>query len=242
MNLIISILLTSYSKEQVSYYHKGDIFKLIEEWYNSICKISDLKAVLLLDFIPDGLIEQYGSDNIKFEKCYTNNQLNAIDIRWKIYAQYLEEHPEINAVFFTDISDVVVLKNPFPYLLSDVIYTGDEDHFDKKDINISWEWMMHRWDIIKSDLDIISFLDKFGNNKVLNAGLIGGYRGILLPVISKMASFLDRYNVKNTTIDMLALNFVVYTYYADKVVHGAPVNTIFWNNDLHNSVCWFKHK
>lgn len=242
MNCIIGILLTSYRAEQVSSYHGEDIFKVIGAWYNSICNIPDLKAIVMLDVIPEGLVEQYTIPNIKFEQCYPNNELNAIDARWKIYKQYLEAHPEISAAFFTDIGDVVVLKNPFPHLSPGIIYTGDEEHFDKKPVNLSWDWMMHRWNLIKDDPDIISFREKHGGNKVLNAGLVGGHREILLQVVSKMAAFLDKHNITDTTIDMLALNVVIYTEYADVLVHGCPVNTVFWDDDLDNKICWFKHK
>lgn len=244
MDYIIGILLSSYKPEEVSLKFEGEniVFRMLEAWYDSISKIPGLKAIVLMDIIPDGFIEKYSTENVKFEKCEPNGELNAIDIRWKIYTKYLQENKHITNAFFSDVSDVLVLQNPFPHMQPGKIYTGDEDHFDNKPINITWDWMQHRWNLIRYDERIEQFLKKHSHQKVLNAGLVGGHRDILIPVISKMADFLDKYKITGATIDMNALNYTLYSEYIDIVVHGAPVNTVFWEDDLDNKICWFKHK
>ena len=94
MDYIIGILLSSYKPEEVSFKFEGEniVFRMLEAWYDSISKIPGLKAIVLMDIIPDGFIEKYSTENVKFEKCEPNGELNAIDIRWKIYTKYLTGH------------------------------------------------------------------------------------------------------------------------------------------------------
>ncbi len=248
-NELVSIFLSTYKAPALTIKDIPDIFPYMRNWYESVKKQPELHATVFLDYIPDGFIEKYATERIKFRKCNPKT-LNAIDSRWKVYREFLEVSPEIENVFFTDITDVLVLKNPFPEMQAhvDKVFCGDEAKFDNKPIDISWNWMHNRWELLRKiqpadkHYAIGEFLSKHGKKAVLNAGLLGGNKMLIIDVVRRMEEFLDRFNVHEATVDMNALNYILYSYFEKSLIHGSPVNTEFWTEDWSNKICWFKHK
>ena len=67
-----------------------------------------------------------------------------------------------------------------------------------------------------------------------------------------MRAFLDNiceihfhYNQNNKTAftgDMGAFNYVIRKYFNEKILHGAPINTVFKAYEDQRIDCWFRHK
>jgi hypothetical protein len=160
-----------------------------------------------------------------------------VDIRWKLYNELLNERKDIDRAFFLDVSDVVILKNPFHFINPDKIYCGDEESINSKN-----DWMLHRYNLLKNK-EVSDLFPSYLNAKVLNAGILGGERNYLLGITKKMSDMLEYSAVKHTTVDMCILNHVLYTYCkTDMIIHGSPVNTVFRKEDINNQIAWFKHK
>ena len=54
---------------------------------------------------------------------------------------------------------------------------------------------------------------------------------------------INKTKIRHIEIEILhTLNYVLYTYYSDKIIHGSPVNTVFNNYETDNKIAWFKHK
>jgi hypothetical protein len=96
----------------------------------------------------------------------------------------------------------------------EMLYIGDEECTNKE----NW-WMMDRYKMLS--LDPTEYVDK----KVLNCGVMGGNRTMMLEATEAIASILEKGNVTKTTADMAAANHVVYTNYNNKFVSGLPLNT-----------------
>jgi hypothetical protein len=211
-------------------------FNIMKDFYESVIK-NKLNCVILHDHCSPEFIEQYSTDKIKFVRV-DEVKLNMVDYRWNLYHNLLNEMPEVKNVYCLDISDVVILKNPFKSMKKDMLYIGDEECTNRQ----NW-WMMERYKMLS--LDPKEYVD----NKVLNCGVMGGNREMMLKVTEEIASILEKGNVTKTTADMAAANHVVYTNYRDNHISGLPLNTKYRggafafngeNNDADKA--WIQHK
>ena len=154
--------------------------------------------------------------------------------------QYLRAHPEIQKAWEVDATDVEMLKNPF--LLEDgFIYLGWEPSL----VNNNWLKMNH------PDERVQKFISDNPNLQLLNAGLIGGYRSVMIDFLSA----LHRYYVDNQINkiqkwhggreygvgDMGGLNYIAYTQFKDRIKTGTQVATVFKAEKV-NEFSWWRHK
>lgn len=232
MNIIITTFFTNGLDPQRHIKWNDDDFSIIKDFYDSVVKLN-LNCLILIDNSSDSFIKKYECDNIKFQRVNTTG-LNLIDIRWQVYNQILKNN-KYDFSFFLDISDIIILKDPFPFLNENYIYCGDEP-----DLNINNDWMIQRYNMLKNiNIDNESYINKI----VLNAGILGGHYNNLIDIIDNISNILSKANVTSTTIDMCVFNHVLRNSYKDEyIIHGLPVNTIFRANDIDNKNAWFKHK
>jgi hypothetical protein len=235
MDYIVTTYFTSEKDPQRSDIWANDDFSIIKDFYESVIK-HNLNCIILIDNSTDEFIKKYKTNKIEFVRCDSSG-LNMVDIRWKLYNKILNERKEIKRAFFLDVSDVIILKNPFGYIVPDKIYCGDEEN-----INIKNDWMNHRYALLKNP-EVNEKMINYLNKKILNAGILGGERNYLIGITKKMAEMLDSSKITHTTVDMCVINHVLYTYTKkDMLIHGSPVNTVFRKNEINNEVAWFKHK
>lgn len=234
MDCIITTYFTTDRDPQRFNVWAKDDFSIIERFYNGLVE-HDLNAFILVDNTSDEFIKKYETDKIKFIKSDSSG-LNMVDVRWGLYNNLLKSKVDIDRVFFLDVSDVLILKTPFNLIESDKIYCGDEEC-----INISNVWMMERYNLLNQHL-ILNSLGSYSSKQVLNAGILGGERSLMLEITEKIANILNISKVTITTVDMSVFNHVLYSEYESKLVHGMPVNTVFRDYDIHNQDAWFCHK
>lgn len=231
MNIIITTFFTNGLDPQRNLKWADDDFSIIKDFYESIIRL-DLNCLILIDNSSDSFVRKYETSKIKFQRVDSSG-LNLVDIRWKIYNDILLNN-NYEYVFFLDISDIIILKDPFPFLSDNNIYCGDEN-----DCNINNSWMLNRYYLLRNS---ISSIDHYINKIILNAGILGGKSDKLIEITKEIANILNVANIKSTTVDMCAFNHVLRSYYNDNIIHGLPVNTIFRANDFNNDIAWFKHK
>ncbi len=221
-----------------------DDFSVIENWYNSIINLK-LNGIIFHNNFSDSTYEKYQNDFVKFIKIEYNPDFNPNIYRYFIYNQYLKSnHQNIENVFFTDVSDVLILKNPFQEKLfqenPNAIFCGDEPEI------LDNQWMKLHCEHLRNNIkDFGLFEEKFKNKTLLNCGIIGGNINLMTSFIEKLWQIHSNYNHNNKTNftgDMGAFNFLIRTKFNDNLFHGTPVNTVFKENDLRNSNCWFAHK
>lgn len=215
---------------------------IMDEWYNSGIKLcqtnSNIKLVVFYDELTEEFISKYNSEYIVFIQVPECGEYSPHDYRWLIYENFTENN-EFDKVFFTDISDVLIKSNPFINLDPEILYMGDEE-------GKLWdnEWTENRhsyYQVTLNDYNDIYFLNK--KQQFLNAGILGGYRDIVLQFLNKMVEYTQiTVDGKSGSItDMLLFNYINYKYFP-KRKHGAPVNSIFWKNETHREDVWFVHK
>jgi len=220
-----------------------DDFSIIEKWSASISKLN-LQAIIFHNNFSDSTVSKYQSDHLIFIKITHDIRFNPNVFRYSLYSQFLNKYfDKIDSLFVTDVSDVLVLKNPFiqPLFIdnSDFVFCGDEPTIWNN------EWMQLHGSHLRSHIDdYIEIETTYRSHQLLNCGILGGNIQIIKPLIESIWKVHEAYNFDNTTSftgDMGAFNYVLRKYYYQHVLHGTPVNSEFkaYFDDGSN---WFQHK
>ena len=223
---------------------KKDDYSLVKEWADSIVSLN-LRGVIFHNNFSEKTCLKFENENIHFIHVKHNAAFNPNINRYFIYKDFLEKNKEnIKDIFCTDISDVVLLKDPFkqPLFLSNPnkVFCGDEP---KK---LNDEWMLQHATHLRNRVpNYVEYEEAFKNKQLLNCGIIGGNIKIMQEFILTLTEIHEKYNHDNHTAftgDMGAFNYLARTKYNNELFHGEPVNTVFKAFDKNNSNCWFKHK
>lgn len=155
--------------------------------------------------------------------------------RWINYSK--QSFDDYEAIFFVDSTDVEVLRDPFDKIRSGFIYIGCEIGMK---VNNRWMRTTQIPHVRIPDYD--KFMRIYGNNLLLNCGIVGGVKEDVLEFINDLADLHQTYSKGLTaSVDMATFNYLCYTKYSDKIVTGINVNTRFKYNE-YNTVSMFKHK
>jgi hypothetical protein len=220
-----------------------DDFSIIEKWSASISKLN-LQAIIFHNNFSDSTVLKYQSDHLIFIKITHDIRFNPNVFRYSLYSQFLNKYfDKIDSLFVTDVSDVLVLKNPFiqPLFIdnSDFVFCGDEKTIWNN------KWMNDHGSHLRNHIeDYFEIETKYKSHQLLNCGVIGGNIQIMKSLIESIWKVHETYNFDNTTSftgDMGAFNYVLRKYYYQNVLHGTPVNSEFkaYFDDGSN---WFQHK
>ncbi len=242
-NLIVSSCITGVYDVNRNSILKEDDFSIVSDWAKSITDLG-LQGIIFHNSFSEATCKANENEFIRFIKVTYNAQYNPNVFRYFIYNEFLKEQSHcIKNIFFTDVSDVIVLKNPFLeqlYLQNQTaIFCGDEPE------NLDNDWMQKHSQHLRNQIaDYANYETHFKNETLLNCGIIGGNVEMMLAFISQLWTLHQKFNSDNQTAytgDMGVFNYLVRTKYNDQVIHGNPVNTEFKKYSLDTS-CWFKHK
>ncbi len=219
----------------------ADNISIIAAWAESIVTLG-LQGVVFHNSLSENSVAKYAS-HLQFVKVQFDERYNTNIFRYFLYRNFIKEN-EVDNFFITDITDVVVVNNPFTDLLfsnnPDKIFCGDETKL------LSNEWMHAHSTHLRSKLnDYAAYEENFANDTLLNCGIVGGCAAMMKPFLEKLCNIHNRYNTDNTTAytgDMGAFNYLARTQYNERIIHGAPVNTIFKAYETERKDCWFRHK
>ncbi len=222
----------------------NDNYDWVHDWATSI-EAQGLHGVLFHNSFSNETCKEHENKHISFIKIDYDRQFNPNVYRYFLYRDFIHQHKnQIKNVFVTDVSDVVLVKNPFldPFFVdnSTVIFCGDEDEI------LQNEWMQAHGDHLRSQMeDYAKFEKDFSKETLLNCGIIGGAMPIFIDFLNQLCSIHSKFNRNNQTAftgDMGAFNFLVRTQFNHQVKHGAPVNTVFKQYENDRTDCWFRHK
>jgi hypothetical protein len=221
----------------------NDDFSIVSKWAKSISDLN-LQGIIFHNNFSDETCNDHQNDAIRFVKIKYDSQYNPNVYRYFLYNEFLKLHShQFENVFFTDVSDVVVLKNPFVQKLfldnPMAIFCGDEPEI------LDNVWMQNHGQHLRRKItDYASYEEKFKNDVLLNCGIFGGSIPIMKTFIKELWSIHEKYNCDNETLftgDMGAFNYLIRTQYNDNLIYGNPVNTEF-KKYTSDSRCWFQHK
>lgn len=152
--------------------------------------------------------------------------------RWLSPFQWLRDNPHVDNVFIVDATDVRMLKNPFnEYLDPTKLYVGDEP------ATVGSRWML----LHSNHPKLKQFIRSNSRKPLLNCGVVGGSREIVMSLISDIYNFYFEHD-RSETVEMGVFNYLLYTKYAHRVVHNRKITTVFKKLDYDNKEAWFAHK
>lgn len=242
-NIIISSHITGVYDVNRNEILADDDFSIVSKWAKSISDLN-LQGIIFHNNFSDETCDAHQNDAIRFVKINYDLQYNPNVYRYFLYNEFLKLYShQFDNVFFTDVSDVVVLKNPFVQKLfldnPMAIFCGDEPEI------LDNVWMQNHGQHLRSKIpDYAIYEEKFKSNTLLNCGIVGGNSAVMKSFIADLWSIHSSFNFDNCTKftgDMGAFNYLVRTKYNSQLIHGNPVNTEFkkYSSD---SNCWFQHK
>lgn len=219
-------------------------YSYVKKWADSISALG-ITGIIFHNHFSEETVNLYQSDNIIFIKVAYNHIYNPNVFRYFVYQDFLKDNASyLEDIFFTDIADVEVVKNPFsePIFLNNTssIFCGDEPK------QLDNEWMRNHSTHLRSKIkDYALYEENFKNATLLNCGIIGGSIYVMHNFIHNICKIHQLYNVDNTTKytgDMGAFNYLVRTKYNENLLHGEPINTKFKAYENERKDCWFRHK
>lgn len=202
--------LASASLEQLADY--------MRPWVETVLEIPHVRRIVLHDGLPEDLIKLYPTiEFVKVER--TTNEIAWV-VRFRMLYWFLTGtaetgQPEIDRLFFTDINDIGVLRDPFTWLheaavLADLPVLGEE-----------WNtfggnpWFTGKYEQFPPAMREF-FETRLPLAVPVSAGLWGGGRGVVLEILDSMLKLLDEHaeqfaKYPHTAWDMMTLNYVVFT-------------------------------
>jgi hypothetical protein len=221
-----------------------DDYEIVRDWAESLTN-AQVQGILFHNGFSEESCKKYTTDFVSFIRIEHNPSFNPNVFRYFVYRDFLEQHLSlVKHVFCTDVSDVVLVKNPFTdsFFLENkqTIFCGDEPKLLHND------WMQaHGTHLREKIADYAHFETAFAKDTLLNCGIIGANAALFYQFMQQLCSFHELGNRDNKTEytgDMGVFNYVARTQYNSQLIYGAPVNTVFKNYETQRSDCWFRHK
>ncbi|HVX44964.1 MAG TPA: hypothetical protein VHC49_13835 [Mycobacteriales bacterium] len=159
--------------------------------------------------------------------------------RWISIWHYLQDHPEIGRVWCVDATDVELLREPFSIIRPGTLYVGSEPVV----VGMDWIRRKHPAALIQE------FIERNFDRQLLNAGLVGGHREIVMEFTAAItrAFFENRRDqlhgtdVEPGTGDIGLFNLTTRTMFGDRLFFGPRINTTFRQNERNAWSIW-RHK
>lgn len=249
-------LLTTYftSKPHPLYEYtvEKDSLAYIEPWYRSTRELG-LRGVVFHDGLSRDFVETYSTSKIEFVFVDPSRfEFSLNDQRYFVFYDYLRSCPEVGKVFMTDASDLVVVQDPFPWIAPGMLYVGNQPgrlHPPEPEggtlESMSYDYIRERLET--SGRNYRALLDELrrsprAEHPVLNAGILGGDRQVVLAILEALIEVLRAIGKPHEDLNMGVLNYVVYRDAAFDFVTGAPVHSVFGSFQNDRKDVWFIHK
>jgi len=204
--------------------------ELLDKWASSV---KGNHAVVLTDSISSVRV---GVSTV----AVPDVKMNVYFRRWLHIWQHLRDHPEYHFVWCTDGTDVEMLREPWTEMEQGKIYVGSEP----KTYADAWAKQNHPEAIYQS------FLADHQHDVMLNAGLLGGSRADVMAIAHGIVRlyyqieslrFWQKEKTAAAVGDMIAFGIVAHRY-ADRLVTGPRVHTVFKMDGIGKEFAWWKHK
>lgn len=223
---------------------EDDDFKLVKNWVDSLV-ITSVHGVIFHNNFTHATCKKFENDYVSFVKVEYDERYNPNIYRYFVYNLFLKQNIHLlKNIFVTDVTDVVLVKNPFidDFFVGnpEIIFCGDEP---KKLDN---DWMhSHSTNLRNKISDFSDYENRFKEETLLNCGIIGGKAALIFDFIKNLCRIHELTNQENHTAytgDMGAFNYLARTKFNTQLKFGAPINTIFKMYEIDRTDCWFRHK
>jgi hypothetical protein len=221
-----------------------DAYSLVRDWAESISELK-LHGLLFHNNLSEKTCAEYSNQYVRYVRINHDPRYKPNVFRYFVYQAFMHQNAErINAIFLTDVSDVVAVRDPFADALftvnPDTLFCGDEPSLLRS------EWMLAHAAHLRGQIaDYAAYEKAFAGHTLLNCGIIGGHLPVMRSFIDQLCVIHQQFNADNKTAytgDMGAFNYLARTRFNDQLQHGAPVNTVFKAYQTDRTDCWFRHK
>jgi glycosyltransferase involved in cell wall biosynthesis len=214
-------------------FYKNDDKELVKPWLDSAYEVG-LKPLIITDHELPKISKKWPKTKIiKVDSC--PKEFNLLTWKWCVIDQVLSQLNDLEAVFITDLFDIVFKINPF------LMLTHEHDLWIAREaqmINtntIAGQWVCDRIIAMFGTLD-----ERMFGKPILNAGIVGGWMKPIRELASSMKELLTKSNNTEKHSDMGALNLICYTKYNHNKfwAKGEPLHSLFKGYEDHrNDVC-----
>jgi hypothetical protein len=222
----------------------NDSYELVKDWAESVTA-ANVQGVIFHNNFSEKTCRLFENEHISFIKIAYDPHFNPNVFRYFVYRNFLQQHlQQIKRIFITDITDVVLVNNPFtdPLFKENPIalFCGDEPK------TLHNDWMIAHGEHLRKNIsDYAAYESTYGNETLLNCGIIGGTASVFFDFLQQLCAihqYANRDNKTPYTGDMGAFNYLARTKFNQQLIHGAPVNTVFKQYETNRNDCWFRHK
>ena len=211
-------------------------FSYFEKWYNSIVK-NDLNAVLFHDNLSEENVEKYQTDKIKFIRKEVNHHNNQ-DFRFFCFRDFLKEN-YFDCVFHTDVSDVVVVKDPAGLLEE----FPDKSYFFCQDSIKLLQFPYLNWHKMFNFPEYFLFHINARNWDLINVGVGGGSYDSMKNFYNRYCEMREPLQNYEHNFDMWIPQFLLrHLFAANGLVLGDPVCSEFKKYQNDREDVYFIHK
>jgi len=220
-------------------------FNKIKILYVSAMKQA-VKVTVVYDDLPQELIQQYTTPLFSFYRVNLTDfegRYGVNDVRYFFFQRLLKEHKDWTSMFIVDAFDVRIGMDMCPSIKDDMLYLGIE--MDKLK---NHPWMKARFHKMSGKYKQWYTSKVDAKMKILNCGLTGGKREIMLKLLKRMTEVITDPSLPNNqkgedvNVNMAALNFIVYNEFPSKYTGGAPVHSLYKRFQNKRTDVWFIHK
>lgn len=162
-------------------------------------------------------------------------KINFFLYRHQVIWQWLHQHAEVRRIWAVDGTDVTQLRDPFTGMQPGKIHLGWEPK------TLADPWMLDR----HKEHHVHQFLTDHPALQLLNAGLIGGDRATMLEFLHQLYAYwydVEMVSGPHDQGDMGQLQRLAYEHFADRLVTGTQVATVFKAFQGDNGLSWWAHK
>jgi hypothetical protein len=214
-------------------------------WYESMRRL-DLCGVIFHDRLSPSFVRRYRTDRIRFQRV-PQGRWSTNDQRFFVYRRFLRRR-RFRYAFLTDISDVTIVRDPFPELvrLGWPLVIGDEVYpppIGRSIRNHPWLMERLRQTTTVGRVEVFEFFrDHRFRLPTLNAGVIGGRSRDLLAFLDAFVRTRRSIGRPDRNLNMPIVNYVFHRFHEGRFHRGAPVTSRFKRFERGRRDVWFIHK
>lgn len=229
MNIVLTSLLTRELDPMRGYKWPPDA-SILETWASSIKGAQPTVIADELRTAPSGVVLVQADD---LEMVAYPSSGGPYFNRWAYAREWLSAiQDDLEWVWITDGSDVVMLREPWKRMEEGILYLGSEEQV------VGCDWMTNpnhhpspneQW-----------FVNNHPDHRLMNGGLVGGD-------VQTVLCFLDDIvfnwgdSGRPAMSDMAVFNMTAYLDWSGRITTGEFVHTTFGAN-VDNGKAWWKHK
>mmetsp|Transcript_105114 Transcript_105114/g.304084 ORF Transcript_105114/g.304084 Transcript_105114/m.304084 type:complete len:324 (+) Transcript_105114:63-1034(+) len=206
--------------------------RFFERYYRAMTSLASggPGAVVLYDDLPMDIVRNFSDDAVSFQKVDISGfdpKMSLDDLRYLVFEEQIQKHPEWSTIFITDMRDALVLRDPCSLVdgHADKLFAGSRParappSYDGKLVQVDGNYLA--WNVSQLDTSHLE----------LNPMVLGGKRPVILKALGKVRDLLSDQQlsiVSRNRADGVNASAITHAAYSalgkDKVMTGVPLHS-----------------